>query len=88
MTISDQAENRQEHLSQKRARLRNRIRESARAILTSPMMLDYLGNKPAIEAIERAVRESLFDNETTRDLGGNLSTEEVGAAICKRLNGS
>jgi 3-isopropylmalate dehydrogenase len=55
------------------------------AILTSAMMLEYLGNKPASQAIEQAVRDSISNNETTRDLGGSLSTTEVGTAICQRL---
>src|SRR5882762_9970505 len=55
------------------------------AILTSAMMLEYLGHKKASQAIERAVGESIWQDETTRDLGGSLSTEQVGAAICKRL---
>lgn len=55
------------------------------AILTSGMMLEYLGNKTASEAIEKAVRDAMTHNETTRDLGGSLSTEEVGTAICRRL---
>ena len=55
------------------------------AILTSGMMLEYLGNKEASQAIEKAVRDSILNNETTRDLGGNLSTSEAGSAICKRI---
>ncbi len=55
------------------------------AILTSAMMLEYLGNKKASQAIETAVREAISNNETTRDLGGSLSTEQAGAAICGRL---
>ena len=55
------------------------------AILTSAMMLEYLGNKKASQAIERAVVAAIAANETTRDLGGSLSTKEAGAAICKRL---
>ncbi len=55
------------------------------AILTSAMMLEYLGNKPASEAIEKAVSEAISHDETTRDLGGSLSTEEVGTAICRGL---
>src|SRR6476619_6632496 len=54
------------------------------AILTSAMMLEYLGNKKASQAIERAVRDSISNSETTSDLGGNLSTKEAGAAICER----
>jgi 3-isopropylmalate dehydrogenase len=55
------------------------------AILTSAMMLEYLGNKKASQAIESVVRESVVNNETTRDLGGNLSTEQAGTAICERI---
>jgi isocitrate/isopropylmalate dehydrogenase len=49
------------------------------------MMLEYLGNKSASQSIDKAVRDSISNNETTRDLGGNLSTEQVGTAICRRL---
>jgi 3-isopropylmalate dehydrogenase len=55
------------------------------AILTSAMMLEYLGYTKASQAIEKAVSEAISNDETTRDLGGNLSTEEVGTAICQRL---
>ena len=55
------------------------------AILTTAMMLEYLGNKEASEAIEKAVGEAISHDETTRDLGGTLSCEQVGTAICQRL---
>jgi len=55
------------------------------AILTAAMMLEYVGSKTASAAIEKAVRESVANNETTSDLGGSLSTEEVGMAIARRL---
>ncbi|HEY0430607.1 MAG TPA: isocitrate/isopropylmalate family dehydrogenase, partial [Pyrinomonadaceae bacterium] len=55
------------------------------AILTSAMMLEYLGHKQASQAIERAVVEAIANNETTRDLGGSLSTEQAGTAISERL---
>ena len=55
------------------------------AILTSAMMLEYLGHTDSSKVIEAAVRESILNSETTADLGGRLSTEEAGAAICKRL---
>jgi 3-isopropylmalate dehydrogenase len=55
------------------------------AILTSGMMLEYLGHKKASAAIERAVRESIVSGETTRDLGGSLSCEQAGATIAKRI---
>jgi len=49
------------------------------------MMLEYLGNKKASQAIESAVRESVLNNETTRNLGGSLSTEQAGNAICEGI---
>lgn len=57
------------------------------AILTSAMMLEYLGHKHASEAIENAVRDTISNNQTTRDLGGTLSCEEVGTAVCGRITG-
>jgi len=62
-----------------------RLANPVGAILTAAMMLEYLGHKEASEAIEKAVRAAIFNNETTRDLGGHLSTEQVGEAICRRL---
>ena len=50
------------------------------AILTSAMMLEYLGFQTLSKEIEDAVRDAISANETTRDLGGQLSTEQAGAA--------
>ncbi|HZN01862.1 MAG TPA: 3-isopropylmalate dehydrogenase [Pyrinomonadaceae bacterium] len=55
------------------------------AILTSAMMLEYLGFQTLSKNIEQAVRAAISANETTRDLGGQLSTEEAGAAIVAHL---
>ncbi|HVS80445.1 MAG TPA: 3-isopropylmalate dehydrogenase [Pyrinomonadaceae bacterium] len=55
------------------------------AVLTAAMMLDYLGHKEASAAIERAVQGAINDGATTRDLGGSLSTEAAGTAICDRI---
>jgi len=55
------------------------------AILTSAMMLEYLGFQTASKAVEGAVRAAIAANETSRDLGGQLSTEQVGNAIVDRL---
>ncbi len=55
------------------------------SILTAAMMLEYLGFDAASEAVEEAVRESLAAGETTRDLGGTLSTQEAGRAIALRI---
>ena len=55
------------------------------AILTAAMMLEYLGFGAASESVEEAVRDAIAQNETTRDLGGTLSTIEAGAAIRQRI---
>jgi len=55
------------------------------AILTSAMMLEYLGFQTLSKDIEQAVRAAISANETTKDLGGQLSTEEAGAAIVAHL---
>jgi 3-isopropylmalate dehydrogenase len=58
------------------------------ATLTAAMMLDYLGFKEAAEAIETAVEKAVGNNQTTQDIGGNLSTTEAGEAIRKYLKQS
>jgi 3-isopropylmalate dehydrogenase len=55
------------------------------AILTAAMMLEYLGHEAASRAVEKAVGASVNAGETTRDLGGTLSTPEAGAAIRSRI---
>jgi 3-isopropylmalate dehydrogenase len=55
------------------------------AILTTSMMLEYLGFKTESDAIEVAVREAVSANETTTDLGGDLSTEQAGSAVIAHL---
>ena len=55
------------------------------AILTSAMMLEYFGFHTLSDEIEEAVRGAVSANETTRDLGGELSTEQAGSAIVARL---
>jgi 3-isopropylmalate dehydrogenase len=55
------------------------------SILTAAMMLEYLGYDAASRAVEEAVRQSIVERETTRDLGGTLSTAEAGAAIRARI---
>jgi 3-isopropylmalate dehydrogenase len=63
------------------------ISNPAAAILTAAMMLDYIGFKEAAGGIERAVEDSVRAGETTRDIGGTLSTAQAGEAIRKRLKG-
>ncbi len=55
------------------------------AILTAAMMIDYVGFREAAAAMESAVEEAVRAGETTKDIGGNLSTTQAGAAIRKRL---
>ncbi|HSE17530.1 MAG TPA: 3-isopropylmalate dehydrogenase [Pyrinomonadaceae bacterium] len=55
------------------------------SILTSAMMLEYLGFQTLSKEVEEAVRAAISANETTRDLGGQLSTEQAGMAITARL---
>jgi len=55
------------------------------AILTAAMMLEYLGFPADSRKIEEAVKLAISANETTRDLGGSLSTEETGRAITNRV---
>jgi 3-isopropylmalate dehydrogenase len=58
------------------------------SILTAAMMLEYLGHDAASEAVESAVRESIVDGQTTKDLGGTLTTEQAGKAIRERISAS
>ena len=55
------------------------------AILTSAMMLEYLGFHNLSDEIEEAVRGAVSAKETTSDLGGELSTEQAGSAVIARL---
>ncbi|MEM2904864.1 MAG: isocitrate/isopropylmalate dehydrogenase family protein [Candidatus Bathyarchaeia archaeon] len=61
-------------------------------ILSSAMMLQWLGERRKDEkcliagkAIERGVAEALSKGFLTRDLGGNLKTPDMGAAIAKEV---
>jgi 3-isopropylmalate dehydrogenase len=55
------------------------------AILTSAMMLDFLGFKDAANGIELAVERAVRDGQTTKDIGGGLLTAEAGEAIRTHL---
>ena len=49
-------------------------------------MLDHLGEREAAAAVVRAVEEQVAGGERlTRDLGGNATTAELGAAIAERV---
>ena len=55
------------------------------AILSASMMVGHLGHKDMADAIEGAVKSAIRAGDCTRDLGGSLSTSEVGDAVAKRL---
>ena len=55
------------------------------AILTAALMLDHHGRHEAARAVEEAVRWAVEQEKTTPDIGGRLSTAEVGEAIAGRL---
>jgi 3-isopropylmalate dehydrogenase len=48
------------------------------SVLTSAMMLEFLGWKSEASALRTAVRAALRENYVTPDLGGEKRTEEVG----------
>ncbi len=55
------------------------------SILTAGMMLEHLGMTDAARRIEDAVIACVNEDKTTRDIGGNLGTREVGDAVTAKL---
>lgn len=55
------------------------------AILSSAMMLEHLGFKDEATAVQNGVVAAIRAGETTRDLGGSLTTREAGEAVRRRL---
>jgi 3-isopropylmalate dehydrogenase len=55
------------------------------AILSSAMMLEYLGLNREAAAIERAVEDAVKSGNVTADIGGRLGTRETGDYIAKRI---
>ncbi len=56
------------------------------AMLTAQLMFELLDHEDAGTAIEEAVRGAIVDDQVTRDLGGNLTTSEVGEAVVERIS--
>ena len=52
-------------------------------IWSGALMLDFLGEKAAHDAILKAIETVLAEGPRTRDLGGKASTTEMGEAIAK-----
>jgi 3-isopropylmalate dehydrogenase len=58
------------------------------AILSVGLMLDYLGHAEAAAEVERAVAQSLREGQTTVDLGGTLTTSQVGDLLARAVAGA
>ena len=52
-------------------------------IWSGALMLDFLGQREAHDAIVRAIEQVLAEGPRTRDLGGKASTTEMGEAIAR-----
>jgi tartrate dehydrogenase/decarboxylase / D-malate dehydrogenase len=57
------------------------------AMLSAAMMLDHLQQADAAALIRRAIERTLADGCKTTDLGGKLTTRQMGEAVVIRLNG-
>ena len=55
------------------------------AVLSAAMMLDHLRLSPAADRIRKAVEQTLAAGHKTPDLGGSLTTREMGEAIIKNV---
>ncbi len=55
------------------------------AILSAAMMLDHLQLPAAAARIRRAVKRTLAEGHQTPDLGGKLTTRQMGEAVAARL---
>jgi tartrate dehydrogenase/decarboxylase/D-malate dehydrogenase len=54
-------------------------------IWSAAMMLDFLGERVAHDAMVEAIERVLAQGPRTRDLGGKASTSELGEAIAREL---
>lgn len=55
------------------------------AILSTALMLETLGHRTAASEIETAVADSIRAGQTTHDLGGSLTTGEVGDLLARAV---
>jgi 3-isopropylmalate dehydrogenase len=53
------------------------------AILSACLMLDHLGHREAAKTIDDAVARSFREGQTTPDLGGTLTTSQVGDLLAR-----
>jgi len=61
------------------------IANPAAAILSAAFMLEWLGQKTSADQIRTAIEKAIREKRTTPDLGGKLTTEEMGASIADDL---
>ncbi len=54
-------------------------------LLSTALLFRHLGWEPEAQAVERAVASAMRDGARTRDLGGSLSTAEMGKTIRDQL---
>jgi len=57
------------------------------AVLSTAMMLEWLGEMPAAVAIRGAVASALAAGNRTPDLGGTLTTTQMTTSIVERVAG-
>ncbi|HXO19624.1 MAG TPA: isocitrate/isopropylmalate family dehydrogenase, partial [Thermoanaerobaculia bacterium] len=55
------------------------------AVLSTSLLLETLGHADAAAGIEEAVRQSLRKGQTTRDVGGSLTTSQVGDLLARSV---
>ncbi|HBL29849.1 MAG TPA: 3-isopropylmalate dehydrogenase, partial [Acidobacteria bacterium] len=55
------------------------------AVLSSALMLDTLGHAEAGRALEDAVARAVREGQTTPDLGGSLTTSQVGDLLARTV---
>ena len=58
------------------------------AVVTVALMLDHLGHGAAAQAVESAVQSALGDLKCTPDVGGELTTVQVGDHLAESVAAS
>jgi tartrate dehydrogenase/decarboxylase/D-malate dehydrogenase len=62
------------------------IANPAAAVISAAFMMEWLGQKAAAERMRQAVEAVIQQKRTTPDVGGKLSTEEMGGAIAEEIS--
>ena len=55
------------------------------AILSTALLLDELGHREVANEVERAAATAIREGRVTKDLGGSLTTSEVGDSIAREI---